>query len=136
MPDPTAQRARDLVGRNFAPASPDRLWVADIPYISTWSGRVNVAFVTHAYARRILGWRLRDLDEHPARPGLPRTSGADQAARRTVNRFRGGPHRPVEPAQYVSIRYTERLAEAGIAASVGTVGDSYDCETVTDPRAA
>jgi putative transposase len=55
--DPDAQRAADLVGRRFAPTAPDRLWVADITYVSTWSGWVYVAFVTDAYARRILGWR-------------------------------------------------------------------------------
>lgn len=55
--DPAAQRARDLVCRNFSPAAPDRLWVADITYVSTWSGWVYVAFVVDAYARRILGWR-------------------------------------------------------------------------------
>ena len=55
--DPAADRARDLVGRNFTPAAPDRLWVADITYVSTWSGWVYVAFVVDAYARRVLGWR-------------------------------------------------------------------------------
>ena len=55
--DPAAERARDLVGRNVAPTAPDRLWVADLTYVSTWSGWVYVAFVTDAYARRILGWR-------------------------------------------------------------------------------
>ena len=54
IPDPAADRARDLVGRNFTPSAPDRLWVADITYVSTWSGWVYVAFVTDAYARRIL----------------------------------------------------------------------------------
>ena len=57
VPDPAAQRARDLVNRDFAATAPDRLWVADITYVSTWSGWVYVAFVTDAYARRILGWR-------------------------------------------------------------------------------
>ena len=55
--DPAADRARDLVGRNFTPAAPDRLWVADITYVSTWSGWVYVAFVVDAFARRIIGWR-------------------------------------------------------------------------------
>ena len=57
VPDLAAQRARDLVSRNFTPPAPDRLWVADITYVSTWSGWVYVAFVVDAYARRILGWR-------------------------------------------------------------------------------
>ena len=55
--DPTAPRARDLVRRDFTPAAPDRLWVADITYVSTWSGWVYVAFVVDAFARRIIGWR-------------------------------------------------------------------------------
>ena len=55
--DPAAERARDLVSRNFAPLAPDRLWVADFTYVSTWSGWVYVAFVIDAFARRILGWR-------------------------------------------------------------------------------
>jgi putative transposase len=57
IPDPAAERARDLVNRDFAPPAPDRLWVADITYVSTWSGWVYVAFVVDAFARRILGWR-------------------------------------------------------------------------------
>jgi putative transposase len=57
IPDPAAERARDLVRRDFAPLVPDRLWVADLTYVSTWSGWVYVAFVIDAYARRILGWR-------------------------------------------------------------------------------
>ena len=57
IPDPAAERARDLVRRDFAPLAPDRLWVADLTYVATWSGWVYVAFVIDAYARRILGWR-------------------------------------------------------------------------------
>lgn len=124
LPDPAAQRARDLVGRNFAPSSPDRLWVADITYVSTWSGWVYVAFVTDAYARRILGWRCGT--------SMATQLVLDALEQAVWTRQRDG--RPLDcvvahtdrGSQYVSLRYTERLAEAGIAASVGTVGDSYD----------
>jgi putative transposase len=122
--DPAAERARDLVNRNFAPPAPDRLWVADMTYVSTWSGWVYVAFVVDAFARRILGWRcgtsmstqlVLDALEQAVwtrqRHGVPLDSVVAHTDR---------------GSQYVSIRYTERLAEAGIAASVGSVGDSYD----------
>jgi putative transposase len=124
VPDLAAERARDLVGRNFAPPAPDRLWVADITYVSTWSGWVYVAFVTDAYARRILGWRTGTsmstqlvLDALEQAVWTRTRDGADLAAV-VAHTDRG--------SQYVSIRYTERLDQAGIAASVGTVGDSYD----------
>ena len=122
--DPAAERARDLVRRNFTPTAPDRLWVADITYVSTWSGWVYVAFVTDAYARRILGWRTGTsmstqlvLDALEQAVWTHTRHGADLGS--VVAHTDHG-------SQYVSIRYTERLAEAGIAASVGTVGDSYD----------
>jgi putative transposase len=122
--DPTAERARDLVNRNFAPTAPDRLWVADITYVSTWSGWVYVAFVIDAYARRILGWRCgSSMSTQLVLDALEQaiwTRQRDGAALGSVvaHSDRG--------SQYVSIRHTERLAEASIAASVGSVGDSFD----------
>ncbi len=122
--DPAADRARDLVSRNFTPAAPNRLWVADITYVSTWSGWVYVAFVIDAYARRILGWRTGTsmstqlvLDALEQAVWTRTRDGAD--LRSVVAHTDRG-------SQYVSIRYTERLDQAGIAASVGSVGDSYD----------
>jgi putative transposase len=122
--DPAAERAHDLVNRDFAPAAPDRLWVADMTYVSTWSGWVYVAFVVDAFARRILGWRCGTsmstqlvLDALEQAVWTRQRTGADLGSL-VAHTDRG--------SQYVSIRYTERLAEAGIAASVGTVGDSYD----------
>ena len=119
--DPAAQRARDLVRRNFTPPAPDRLWVADITYVSTWSGWVYVAFVTDAYARRILGWRTGTsmstelvLDALEQAIWTRQRTGADLGSV-VAHSDRG--------SQYVSIRHTERLAHAGIAASVGSVGD-------------
>ena len=122
--DPAAERARDLVGRNFAPAAPDRLWVADITYVSTWSGWVYVAFVTDAYARRILGWRAgTSMTTQLVLDALEQAVWTRQRDDRPLDSVVAHTDRG---SQYVSIRYTERLAEAGIAASVGTVGDSYD----------
>jgi putative transposase len=122
--DPAAERARDLVKRNFAPAAPDRLWVADITYVSTWSGWVYVAFVIDAYARRILGWRCgSSMTTQLVLDALEQAVWTRQRAGVALDSVVAHTDRG---SQYVSIRYTERLAEAGIAASVGTVGDSYD----------
>lgn len=122
--DPAGQRAADLVGRRFAPAEPDRLWVADITYVSTWSGWVYVAFVTDAYARRIVGWRTgTSMSTQLVLDALEQAVWTRQREGSTLNSVVAHSDRG---SQYTSIKYTERLAEAGIAASVGSVGDSYD----------
>ena len=118
----------DLVRRRFAPTAPDRLWVCDITYVSTWSGWVYVAFVTDAYARRILGWRCATtmttqlvLDALEQAIWTRQRAGADgDGGLETVvaHSDRG--------SQYTAIMYGERLAEAGITPSVGSVGDSFD----------
>jgi putative transposase len=122
--DPVGPRARDLVRRDFAPLAPDRLWVADITYVSTWEGWVYVAFVIDAFARRIIGWRcgssmstqlVLDALEQAVWTREREGSSLDSVVAHTD---RG--------SQYTAIRYTERLAEANIAASVGSVGSSYD----------
>ena len=124
IPGPAADRARDLVGRNFAPTAPDRLWVADITYVSTWSGWVYVAFVTDAYARRILGWRCGTImSTQLVLDALEQAVWTRQRDGRSLDSVVAHTDRGF---QYLSIRYTERLAEAGIADSVGTVGDSFD----------
>jgi putative transposase len=110
----------DLVNRNFAVLKPNALWVSDLTYVATWRGFVYVAFVIDAFARRIVGWRasssLRtDLALDALEQALYDRRGAD-----------GLVHHSDHGVQYVSIRYTERLAEAGIEPSVGSVGDSYD----------
>lgn len=122
--DPAAERARDLVGRNFNPSAPDQLWVADITFVSTWSGWVYVAFVIDAFARRIIGWRTATtmstqlvLDALEQAVWTRDRAGSDVSSV-VAHTDRG--------SQYTSIRYTERLADAGIAASVGTTGDSFD----------
>lgn len=122
--DPAAQRPQDLVQRKFAPAAPNRLWVADMTYVSTWSGWVYVAFVIDAYARRIIGWRT----------GTTMTTELvlDAIEHAIWTRERAGwdvkdvVHHTDRGAQYTSIAFTERLAEAGIQPSVGAVGSSYD----------
>ncbi|MDT5354055.1 MAG: putative transposase, partial [Mycobacterium sp.] len=123
--DPTAARPADLVQRRFAPPAPNRLWVADLTYVSTWSGFAYVAFVVDAYARRILGWRVAatmttamvlDAIEHAI--WTRQQEGAID--------LKDVVHHTDSGSQYTSIRFTERLAEAGIQPSVGAVGSSYD----------
>lgn len=123
--DPQGQRAQDLVDRKFNPHAPNVLWVADFTYVSTWSGWVYVAFVIDAYSRRILGWRtassmttslVLDTIEHAiwtrSREGITDLSGLI--------------HHNDRGSQYTSIAFTELLIEAGIDASIGSTGDSYD----------
>lgn len=126
--DPDHARAGDLVSRRFAPNAPDRLWVMDITYVSTWSGWVYTAFVTDAYARRILGWRCGTsmttqlvLDALEQAIWTRQRTGADGDG--TLGSVVAHSDRG---SQYTAIKYGERLAEAGIAASVGSVGDSFD----------
>ena len=123
--DRSAPRPADLVGRRFDPPAPDRLWVADFTYCPTWSGMVYVAFVIDAYSRRILGWRAA---------GSMRTSlvldALEQAIwtrqREGITELAGLVHHTDAGSQYTSIAVTERLAAAGAAASVGSVGDALD----------
>ena len=123
--DPTAPRPADLVQRRFAPPAPNRLWVADLTYVSTWSGFAYVAFVVDAYARRILGWRVAAT--------MATSMVLDAIEQAIFTRQREGMfdlkdvvHHTDRGSQYTSIRFTERLAEAGIQPSVGAVGSSYD----------
>ncbi|MBX3671292.1 MAG: IS3 family transposase [Rhodocyclaceae bacterium] len=119
--DKAAPCPLDRVNRIFKAPRPNALWVADFTYVATWSGFVHVAFVVDAFARRIVGWRV----SRTATAGFV-LDALEQAlhARRPVE---GGLiHHSDRGVQYVSITYTERLAAAGIAPSVGSVGDSYD----------
>jgi transposase InsO family protein len=120
--DKAAPCPLDHVNRQFHAPAPNRLWVSDFTYVATWAGFAYVAFVIDVYARYIVGW------------WVSRTAHAsfvldalEQAIhdRRPVHRG-GLVHHSDRGSQYVSIRYTERLAEAGIDPSVGSVGDSYD----------
>ena len=123
--DPTAPRPADLVQRRFAPPAPNRLWVADLTYVSTWSGFAYVAFVVDAYARRILGWRVAAT--------MATSMVLDAIEQAIFTRQREGVfdlkevvHHTDRGSQYTSIRFTERLAEARIQPSVAAVGSSYD----------
>ena len=120
--DKAAPCPADHVNRQFHAPRPNVLWVSDFTYVSTWSGFVYVAFVIDAYARRIIGWRA----SRTAHAGFV-LDALEQALhdRRPVHRG-GLVHHSDRGSQYVSIKYTERLAEAGIEPSVGSVGDSYD----------
>jgi transposase InsO family protein len=122
LSDKAAPCPLDHVNRRFHAPAPNLLWLSDFTYVSTWSGFVYVAFVIDAYARRIVGWRVsRTAHANFVLDAL------EQALheRRPVHRA-GLVHHSDRGSQYVSIKYTERLAEAGIEPSVGSVGDSYD----------
>ena len=120
--DKAAPCPLDRVNRQFKAARPNALWVSDFTYVATWAGFVYVAFVIDAYARRIVGWRV----SRSAHAGFV-LDALEQALhdRRPVSGS-GLVHHSDRGAQYVSIVYTERLAEAGLEPSVGSVGDSYD----------
>jgi transposase InsO family protein len=121
VPDKAAPCPLDHVNREFRAERPNVLWVSDFTYVSTWTGFVYVAFVIDAFARKIVGWRA----SRTAHAGFV-LDALEQALhdRRPVG---GGlVHHSDRGVQYVSIKYTERLAEAGLVPSVGSVGDSYD----------
>ena len=122
VPDPSAPCPRDKVNRAFHAPAPNRLWVSDFTYVSTWSGFVYVAFVIDVFARRIVGWRV-SRTAHAAFV-LDALEQALHARRPCADS--GLVHHSDRGSQYVSIRYTERLADAGLEPSVGSVGDSYD----------
>lgn len=120
--DKAAACPLDLVRRQFHAPAPNQLWLSDFTYVATWSGFVYVAFVIDAYARRIVGWRA----SRSAHAGFV----LDALEQALYERRPAGDgtlvHHSDRGCQYLSIKYTERLAEAGIEPSVGTVGDSYD----------
>jgi putative transposase len=120
--DKAAPGPLDHVKRQFQAPRPNVLWVSDFTYVATWQGFVYVAFVIDTFARRIVGWRA----SRTAHAGFV-LDALEQALydRRPVHRG-GLVHHSDRGSQYVSIKYTERLAEAGIEPSVGSVGDSYD----------
>ena len=120
--DKAAPCPLDRVNRQFRAPRPNLLWVSDFTYVATWAGFVYVAFVIDAYARRIVGWRV----SRSAHAGFV-LDALEQAlhVRRPVSGS-GLVHHSDRGVQYVSIKYTERLAEAGLEPSVGSVGDSYD----------
>jgi transposase InsO family protein len=118
--DDALDRPADLVNRQFVATRPNQLWVADITFVATWSGFVYVAFVIDVFARCIVGWRVsRSLKTELVLDAL------EQALWSRTN-IEGLIHHSDRGSQYLSIRYSDKLIEAGIDASVGSVGDSYD----------
>jgi transposase InsO family protein len=118
--DESAPRPTDLVQRDFTADRPNRLWVADLTYVATWAGFAYVAFIIDVFSRKIVGWRVsRSLRSDLALDALEQALHARPDLDQLV-------HHSDRGVQYVSIRYSARLAEAGIAPSVGSVGDSYD----------
>ena len=121
IPDPKTPCPLDKVNRQFKADRPNQLWVSDFTYVSTWQGWLYVAFVIDVFARRIVGWRVsRSMHTDFVLDALEQALYARKPERDALicHSDRG--------SQYVSIRYTERLAEAGIEPSVGSKGDSYD----------
>lgn len=122
IPDQTALCPRDKVNRQFKADRPNQLWVSDFTYVSTWQGWLYVAFVIDVFARRIVGWQIS--------PSMRTDFVLDALEQALYERQPEGDesliHHSDRGSQYVSIRYTERLAEAGIEPSVGSRGDSYD----------
>lgn len=118
--DEAAEQPKDLVQREFRATRPDQLWVADLTYIATWAGFVYAAFVIDVFSRHIVGWRV----SRSLRTGL--ALDALEQALSARPEHGGVVHHSDRGVQYLSIRYTDRLAEADIEASVGSIGDSYD----------
>lgn len=121
-PEEAAERPLDLVARDFTATRPNELWVSDFTYVATWRGFVYVAFVIDVFSRRIVGWRVSSS---------MRSDLALDALEQAICERQPGPDEPLvhhsdRGVQYLSIRYTDRLLEAGIEPSVGSRGDSYD----------
>lgn len=121
IPAETGPQPADLVQRDFAAPAPNRLWVADLTYCRTFSGFAFAAFIVDCFSRRVVGWQLaRHLRTDLALDALEM---AIWARRQDLS---GLVHHADRGVQYLSIRYTERLAQAGAVTSVGSRGDSYD----------
>jgi putative transposase len=121
-PDPRAQRRPDLVQRDFSASRPDQLWVADLSYLRCWEGLVFFAFVIDAFSRKVVGWQLASH---------MRTTLVLDALKMAL--WQRGPgadvqlvHHSDRGSQYTSIDYTQTLADHGVRASVGSIGDAYD----------
>jgi putative transposase len=120
IPDESTVRPLDRVNRQFHASGPNQLWVADFTYVATWAGFVYVAFVINVFSRRIIGWRVaRSMSAELVLDALEQALHARSDVQGVV-------HHSDRGSQYLSIRYSERLTEAGAEPSVGSVGDSYD----------
>jgi putative transposase len=127
-PDTTAARPPDLVTRNFHAERPNALWVVDFTYVPCWSGMSFTAFVSDVFSRRIVGWRV--TTSMPTALPLDALEMALWIRARDGESVDGLIHHSDAGSQYTAIRYAERLLDAGALASIGTVGDSFDCEDV------
>jgi putative transposase len=124
VPAEAAARPGDLLDRDFTAGAPNQRWVADITYVATWHGFCYVAFVLDLYSRRIVGWRVSNsLRTDLALDALEHALWQRNRAHHDVS---GLVHHSDRGVQYLSIRYSERLATAGAVASVGSTGDSFD----------
>ncbi len=122
FPGELSERSQDLVERSFVASAPNRLWVADLTYVSAWTGFVYGAFIVDAFSRRIVGWRIAaSLQAELALDALEMAIWS-----RRSEQLEGLVHHSDRGVQYLAIRYTERLADAGAVHSVGSHGDSYD----------
>jgi putative transposase len=121
-PDTGAVRPPDLVERRFQATRPNELWVADLTYVATWRGFVYVAFVVDVFSRRIVGWRASNSLRSDLALDALEQALYDRPAHESPRLV----HHSDRGVQYLSIRYTERLGDAGIERSVGSKGDSYD----------
>lgn len=120
IPSDKDVRPLDLVERRFHAERPNQLWVADFTYVPTWSGFVYVAFVTDVFSRMIVGWRVAtSMSAELTLDALEQALWARKIKAGLI-------HHSDRGSQYISIRYSERLADLGIASSVGSVGDAYD----------
>nr|WP_235038237.1 IS3 family transposase [Microbacterium sp. 18062] len=120
--DPAAALPKDLVNRNFTAAAPNRLWVADITYVATWAGFAYVAFVIDVFSRMIVGWNVAATLKADVLP-LQALNMAAFNARGSLDEL---VHHADHGSNYLSIVYTDRIAELGATPSTGTVGDSFD----------
>ena len=123
-PDNSSTRPLDHVKRDFTADRPNELWVVDFTYVPTWSGMAFTAFVTDVFSRRIVGWRT--MDRMPTALPLDALEMALWVRDRAGQDVTGVIQHSDAGSQYTAIRYSERLADAGAIASIGTVGDSYD----------
>jgi len=121
-PDAAQPCPDDKVNRAFVAAMPNQLWVSDFTYVSSWQGMVYVAFIIDVFARKIVGWRVSTS----MTTGFVLDALNQAICQRAPSEADKLIHHSDRGSQYLSIRYTERLAEAGIDTSVGSVGDSYD----------
>jgi transposase InsO family protein len=129
IPDEAAERARDLLQRDFSASAPNEKWVCDITYLRTWSGFCYLAFILDCYSRTLVGWQLAThLRSELVLDALEMASGLRRPDRGLIAHSDRG-------SQYMSLAYTDRLDELGLAPSVGSRGDAYDTQLMMAPVA-